>query len=109
MVRIREQTGGLYEMFRCTQDSKDRSKSMHVRRRTRSVTGPMPIESERPALSVDAVAAVLRTTPTALRRSTEEPDWPSEPASPRSLRWTEGQIGRLLWAPQDHKEHEQKA
>lgn len=30
------------------------------------------------------------------------------PAAPRPLRWTEGQIERLLWAPQDHKEHEQK-
>jgi hypothetical protein len=33
-------------MFRCVQDSKDRSKSMHVRHGTRSVTGPMPIEIE---------------------------------------------------------------
>jgi hypothetical protein len=29
------------------------------------------------------------------------------PANPRPLRWTEGQIERLLWAPQDH-EHFQK-
>ena len=30
------------------------------------------------------------------------------PANPRPLRWTEGQIERLLWAPQDHSEHLQK-
>jgi hypothetical protein len=28
-------------------------------------------------------------------------------ASPRRLRWTDGQIERLFWAPQDQKEHEQ--
>jgi hypothetical protein len=54
-----------------------------------------------------ACAAILRTTPSALRRAIKEPDWPMPPASPRPLRWTEGQIERLLWAPQDHKEYEQ--
>jgi len=51
------------------------------------------------------VAAILRTTPSALRRAIKEPDFPMPPANPRPLRWTEGQIERLLWAPQDHKEH----
>jgi len=62
----------------------------------------MPSDGEKPALSVDAVAALLRTTPSALRRAIKDPDWPMPPAPPRPLRWTEGQIERLLWAPQDH-------
>src|SRR2546425_629584 len=67
-----------------------------------------PLEGEKPALSVDSVAAILRTTPSALRRAIKEPDFPMPPANPRPLRWTEGQIERLLWAPQDHEEHLQK-
>lgn len=66
-----------------------------------------PVEGEKPTLGVDAVAAILRTTPSALRRAVKEPHWPMPPASRRPLRWTEGQIERLLWAPQDHKENEE--
>jgi hypothetical protein len=67
-----------------------------------------PLEGEKPALSVDKAAAILRTTPSPLRRAIKEPDWPMPPANPRPLRWTEGQIERLLWAPQDHQEHQQR-
>ena len=67
-----------------------------------------PGEGEKPMLSVDQVAAILRTTPQALRRAIRTPDFPMPPASARPLRWTEGQIERLLWAPQDHNEHFQK-
>ena len=67
-----------------------------------------PLEGEKPALGVDKVAAILRTTPSALRRAIREPDFPMPPANPRPLRWTEGQIERLLWAPQDHNEHLQR-
>lgn len=64
-----------------------------------------PLEGEKPTLGVDSVAALLRTTPSALRRAAKESDFPMLPASSRPLRWTEGQIERLLWAPQDHSEH----
>jgi len=64
----------------------------------------MPFEGEKPALGVDKVAATLRTTQSALRRAIREPDFAMPPANPRPLRWTEGQIERLLWAPQDHAE-----
>jgi hypothetical protein len=67
-----------------------------------------PVDGEKPALGVDKVAAILRTTGPALRRAIKEPGWPMPPASPRPLRWTEGQVERLLWAPQDHQEHLQK-
>ena len=43
---------------------------------------------------------ILRTTPSALRRAIREPDFPMPPVNLRPLRWTEGQIERLLWAPQ---------
>lgn len=68
-----------------------------------------PLEGEKPTLGVDKVAAILRTTSSALRRAAKPPDFPMPPANPRPLRWTEGQIERLLWAPQDHDEHLQKA
>ena len=64
-----------------------------------------PFEGEKPALGVDKVAGILRTTTSALRRAIREPDFAMPPATPRPLRWTEGQIERLLWAPQDHAEH----
>jgi hypothetical protein len=64
-----------------------------------------PLEGEKPILGVVKVAETLRTTPSALRRAIKEPDFPMPPASPRPLRWTEGQIERLLWAPQDHQEY----
>ena len=66
------------------------------------------LEGEQPVLGVAKVAAILRTTPSALRRAIREPDFPMPPANARPLRWTEGQIERLLWAPQDHAEHFQK-
>jgi hypothetical protein len=64
-----------------------------------------PFEGEKPALGVDKVAGILRTTTSALRLAIREPDFAMPPATPRPLRWTEGQIERLLWAPQDHAEH----
>src|SRR5687768_17878177 len=67
-----------------------------------------PLEGEKPTLGVDEVAARLRTTPSVLRRAIKESGFPMPPANERPLRWTEGQIERLLWAPQDHKEHFQK-
>jgi hypothetical protein len=66
------------------------------------------LEGEKPVLGVDKVAEILRTTPSALRRAIKEPDFPMPAANPRPLRWTEGQIDRLLWAPQDHDEHLEK-
>jgi hypothetical protein len=68
----------------------------------------IPLEGERPILAVDTVATILRTTPSVLRRASKEPNFPMPPASERPLRWTEGQIERLLWAPQDHEEHLQR-
>jgi hypothetical protein len=65
-------------------------------------------EGEKPVLGVNSVAVILRTTPSALRRALREPDFAMPPASPPPLRWTEGQIERLLWAPQDHNEHLEK-
>jgi hypothetical protein len=65
----------------------------------------IPLEGEKPVLGVDKIATILRTTPSVLRRAVKEPDFPMPPASERPLRWTEGQIERLLWAPQDHEEH----
>jgi hypothetical protein len=67
-----------------------------------------PIEGEKATVGVDDVAAILRTNPSAIRRAIKAPDFPMPPASPRPLRWTEGQIERLLWAPQDHNEHLQR-
>lgn len=67
-----------------------------------------PLRVEKPVLGVDKVAEILRTTPSALRRAIKEPDFAMPPATPRPLRWTEGQIERLLWAPWDHTEHEQR-
>lgn len=66
-----------------------------------------PLEGEKPLLGVKEVADTLRTTPSALRRAAADPNFVMPPAHPRPLRWTEGQIERLLWAPQDHEEHRQ--
>lgn len=63
------------------------------------------IEGEKLKHSVNEVAAILRTTPSAVRRAVKTPGFPMPPASQRPIRWTEGQIERLLWAPQDHQEH----
>jgi hypothetical protein len=67
-----------------------------------------PLDGEKPVLGIDGVAEILRTTPSALRRATRQPEFPMPPATPRPMRWTEGQIERLLWAPQDHNEHLQR-
>jgi hypothetical protein len=66
------------------------------------------IEGEKATLGVHAIAAILRTNPSAIRRAIKAPDFPMPPASLRPLRWTEGQMERLLWAPQDHNEHLQR-
>jgi hypothetical protein len=67
-----------------------------------------PFEGEKPSLAVDKVAEILRTTPSVLRRAIRESDFAMPPANQRPLRWTEGQVVRLLWAPQDHDEYWQK-
>jgi hypothetical protein len=66
------------------------------------------IESEKPTLRLIAVAAILRTTPSAIRRAAASPAFPMPPAICRPLTWTEGQVERLLWAPQDHQENLQQ-
>lgn len=66
-----------------------------------------PLDGENALLGVKDVAKTLRTKPSALRRAAADPDFVMPPASPRPMRWTEGQIERLLWAPQDHEEHRQ--
>jgi hypothetical protein len=68
-----------------------------------------PIDGERATLGVNEVATILRTNPSAIRRAVKIPDFPMPAASLRPLRWTQGQIERLLWAPQDHTEHLQFA
>jgi hypothetical protein len=60
---------------------------------------------EKVTVRVDAAAATLRTTPSAIRRAIKLPDFPMPPATLRPLGWTDGQIERLLWAPPDHVEH----
>jgi hypothetical protein len=67
-----------------------------------------PLEGERAVLGVDQVATILRTTSSALRRASRDPDFAMPPANLRPLRWTPGQVERLLWAPQDHTEHAQR-
>jgi hypothetical protein len=67
-----------------------------------------PIEGEKATIGVEELAKILRTNAAAIRRAIRLPDFPMPPASPRPLRWTEGQIERLLWAPQDHNEHQHK-
>lgn len=67
----------------------------------------IPLEGETPTLGVKELASLLRTTPSALRQAAANPGFVMPAASPRPLRWTEGQVERLLWAPQDHDEHRQ--
>src|SRR5262245_28662532 len=67
-----------------------------------------PLEGEKPTLNVNEVAAILRASPSAIRRAIKEPDFPMPPVSSGPLRWTQGQVERLLWAPQDHSEHQQR-
>lgn len=64
-----------------------------------------PVEGEVPTLSLKAVAQMLRVTPNCLRRAARDPEFPMPPArTDRPLRWTPGQVERLLWAPPDHEE-----
>lgn len=67
-----------------------------------------PLEGEVAVLGVDAVAAILKAPASALRRAIKAPGFPMPTATARPLRWTEGQVERLLWAPQDHEEHLQR-
>lgn len=59
---------------------------------------------ESATLGVADVAQVLRASEPAIRRAAENPEFPMPPASARPLRWTDGQLERLLWAPSDHEE-----
>jgi hypothetical protein len=68
----------------------------------------LAIEGEKATISVNELAKLLRTNASAIRRAVRLPDFPMPPASPRPLRWTQGQIERLLWAPHDHNEHQRK-
>lgn len=63
------------------------------------------IEGEKPTIGVAELARILRTNPSAIRRAVKDSDFPMPPATPQPLRWTAGQVERLLWAPQDHNEH----
>ena len=67
-----------------------------------------PTEGEKATVGVNELAKILRTNASAIRRATTLAAFPMPPASPRPLRWTAGQIERLLWAPQDHSEHQDK-
>jgi hypothetical protein len=65
-----------------------------------------PIDGEKATMDVKDLAKSLRTNPDAIRRVVKLSGFPMPPASARPLRWTQGQIERLLWAPQDHNEHQ---
>jgi hypothetical protein len=65
----------------------------------------VPLENEQPAISVEDVAHSLRATASSVRRIARDPEFPMPPATTHPLRWTAGQLERLLWAPQDHEEH----
>ena len=67
------------------------------------------LEGEKATIGVAELATILRTNGTAIRRAVRLHDFPMPPASTRPLRWTPGQVERLLWAPQDHDEHQQSA
>lgn len=67
-----------------------------------------PIEGETPKIGVDELGTILRATSSAIRRAVKLPDFPMSPATLRPLRWTAGQVERLLWAPQDHDEHQRR-
>ena len=53
----------------------------------------LPLEGERPTLSVKDVAQTLRVGPSSFRRAANDPEFPMPPASRRPLRWTPGQAG----------------
>ena len=67
-----------------------------------------PIDGEKATLGVNQVAAILRTNSSAIRRAIKAPDFPMPAARLGPLGWTDGQIERLLWAPQDHNDHLQQ-
>jgi hypothetical protein len=67
-----------------------------------------PLEGETASLGVSELAATLRTNTSAIRRVIRLPDFPMPPATEKPLRWTAGQLERLLWAPQDHDEHQER-
>jgi hypothetical protein len=61
-------------------------------------------------LSLKEVAQTLRVSADCLRRAAKDPEFPMPPASNgRPLRWTAGQVERLLWAPPDHGPHLQRS
>lgn len=69
-----------------------------------------PLDGEAPKLSLKEVAQTLRVSADCLRRATKDPEFPMPPASNgRPLRWTPGQVERLLWAPPDHPPHLQRS
>ena len=61
----------------------------------------MAIEGEKPTIGVAELARIHRTNSSAIRRAVKVPDFPMPPATHPPLRWTAGQVERLLWAPQD--------
>lgn len=69
----------------------------------------LPFDGEQATLSVADVAQSLRVSPHCLRQAAKDPEFPMPPATNRPLRWTLGQVERLLWAPPDHQEHLQRA
>ncbi len=66
------------------------------------------MDDEKPTVGVSELAKRLRVNETAVRRVAKSPGFPMPPATLRPLRWTEGQVERILWAPQDHDEHQQR-
>ncbi len=62
-----------------------------------------PFDNEQPTVSVAGLAEILRASPGAIRRAVVGPEFPMPPALARPMRWTEGQVERLLWAPPDHQ------
>lgn len=65
----------------------------------------VPLADEQPTVSLEDLAKTLRTTSSSVRRVAKDAEFPMPPVSTRPLRWTPGQVERLLWAPQDHEEH----
>ena len=63
-----------------------------------------PLEGERPTLSVTEVARLLRASPSSVRSAAKDAEFPMPPAVDRPLKWTQGQVDRLLWAPSNHED-----
>lgn len=64
-----------------------------------------PVEGEEATIGLDQAAAILRVTRSALRKAARGPAFPMPAAKLRPMRWTQGQIERLLWSPADHEAH----